>query len=163
MGYHAAMIAAVIRAATTDEARAVAELFLAVRHAMEHVAPTVHSDEETRLWMRETLFRETEVTVAVMDGAIAAMMASRPGWIDQLHVHPDFQNRGLGAALLRAAKASDHGAAGLQLWTFQANAGARRFYARHGFVEVEWTDGQGNEEKTPDVRLEWAFQPEPLQ
>lgn len=149
------MIAAVIREATSDEAPAVAELFLAVRRSMEHVAPTVHADEETRAWIAGRLFRETAVTVAIMDGALAAMMATRPGWIDQLHVHPRFQNRGLGAALVQTAKRSPAGSAGLQLWTFQANAGARRFYARHGFAEVEWTDGQRNEEKTPDVRLEW--------
>jgi len=32
---------------------------------------------------------------------------------------------------------------------------ARRFYGREGFVEVEHTDGAGNEEGEPDVRLEW--------
>jgi hypothetical protein len=44
---------------------------------------------------------------------------------------------------------------GFQLWTFQANTGARRFYARHSCREVEWTNGEHNEEKTPDVRLVW--------
>ena len=50
------------------------------------------------------------------------------------------------------AKAAGH----LTLWTFQANDGARRFYAREGFREVEFTDGAGNAEKLPDVRLEWT-------
>ena len=36
----------------------------------------------------------------------------------------------------------------IQLWTFQSNAGARRFYARHGFAEVEQTNGD-NEEQAP--------------
>ncbi len=150
------MIAAVIRAATTDEAPAVAELFLAVRRSMEHVAPAVHSDDETRLWVREKLFRDAAVTIAIMDGEIAAMMAMRPGWIDQLHVHPRFQGRGLGSALMQTAKRDERGVGGLQLWTFQGNDRARRFYARHGFVEVEMTDGLRNEEKTPDVRLAWT-------
>lgn len=149
------MIAAVIREATTDEAPAVAELFLAARHAMEDIVPTVHGDEETRAWMRETVFREDTVTIAIMDGRLAAMMATKPGWIDHLYVHPDFHNRGLGAALIQTARHSPHAANGLQLWTFQANTGARRFYARHGFTEIELTDGQGNEEKRPDVRLAW--------
>ena len=43
---------------------------------------------------------------------------------------------------------------GLQMWTFQANGGARRFYERHGFVVMEATDGD-NEERAPDVRNEW--------
>ena len=41
------------------------------------------------------------------------------------------------------------------LWTFQQNAGARRFYERHGLAAIEFTEGEGNEEKTPDVRYEW--------
>lgn len=149
------MIAAVIRAATTDEAPAVTEVFLAARHAMKGIVPMVHTDAETRVWMRETVFRQCAVTVAFMDGRLAAMMATRPGWIDHLYVHPGFHNRGLGAALVKTARHSPHAADGLQLWTFQANTGARRFYARHGFTEVELTDGQDNEEKTPDVRLAW--------
>jgi hypothetical protein len=44
---------------------------------------------------------------------------------------------------------------GLELWTFQANQGARRFYERHGFEAIELTDGSGNEERTPDVRYAW--------
>ena len=40
----------------------------------------------------------------------------------------------------------------LQLWAFQSNAGGRRFYERHGFAAVEFTDGAGNEERWPDVR-----------
>ena len=40
------------------------------------------------------------------------------------------------------------------LWTFVANAPARRFYAREGFVEVRRTGGE-NEEGLPDVLLKW--------
>ena len=36
----------------------------------------------------------------------------------------------------------------------QRNAGARRFYERNSFVAVEFTDGNGNEEREPDVRYE---------
>ena len=62
------------------------------------------------------------------------------------------RGRGVGKALLDTAKArSDR----LELWCFQANAGARRFYAREGLAEVERTDGAGNDEKLPDVRLVW--------
>ena len=59
---------------------------------------------------------------------------------------------GLGTRLLDRAKAERPD--GLDLWTFQANTGARRFYERHGFVEVARTDGD-NEEGAPDVRLAW--------
>jgi hypothetical protein len=45
--------------------------------------------------------------------------------------------------------------AGLELWVFQRNDAAREFYARHGFIELRRTDGSGNEEREPDVRLAW--------
>jgi hypothetical protein len=44
----------------------------------------------------------------------------------------------------------------LQLWTFVSNLGAQRFYLRHGFVEVERTDGAANEEHAPDILYEWS-------
>lgn len=47
---------------------------------------------------------------------------------------------------------------GLSLWTFQVNGPARRFYQRHGFTEVERTDGQRNHEREPDVRYVWQPQ-----
>jgi ribosomal protein S18 acetylase RimI-like enzyme len=43
----------------------------------------------------------------------------------------------------------------IRLYTFQANVAARRFYQRHGFREIEFSDGSANEERIPDVLLEW--------
>jgi len=45
---------------------------------------------------------------------------------------------------------------GLQLWTFASNAGAQRFYDRHGFVETRRTDGRDNEEGLPDILYVWS-------
>ena len=36
------------------------------------------------------------------------------------------------------------------------NTPARGFYTRHGLVELERTDGAGNEEKQPDIKMAWA-------
>ena len=58
--------------------------------------------------MRDTVFRQALVTIGIMEGRVAAMMATRPGWLDHLYVHPAFQRRGLGEALIKAAKRSDH-------------------------------------------------------
>lgn len=44
---------------------------------------------------------------------------------------------------------------GLQLWTFQSNRRAHRFYERHGFLPERWTDGATNRERAPDVRYGW--------
>jgi ribosomal protein S18 acetylase RimI-like enzyme len=73
--------------------------------------------------------------------------------LEHLYVHPDHQGRGIGSALLERAKARMPG--GFGLWVFQANIGARRFYERHGLRVVRLTDGEGNEEKTPDAQYEW--------
>ncbi len=73
--------------------------------------------------------------------------------IDQLYVAPDRLGEGIGRRLLDLAK---RGAAGrLELWTFQENEQARRFYERNGFVPTEAPDGSGNEEGEPDVRYTW--------
>ena len=58
----------------------------------------------------------------------------------------------IGHRLLRDAQKQE---TALELWTFQANEGAQRFYLREGFKEVERTDGQGNDEKLPDIRYRW--------
>ena len=69
--------------------------------------------------------------------------------IEHLYVQPAHQRRGVGAALLARARAVSPG--GLSLWCFVRNRPARAFYAREGFIEVEETDGSGNEEREPDL------------
>ena len=93
-----------------------------------------------------------EVWVADVDDEIVAMLVLEDDWVDQLYVDPDWTGRGLGTRLLDVAKAQRP--AGLDLWAFQSNTGARRFYERHGFTAVAMTDGD-NEEGAPDVRYRW--------
>jgi GNAT superfamily N-acetyltransferase len=86
-------------------------------------------------------------------GALAGIIAFRSDWIDQLYVLPEVQGRGVGSELLKVAKRAFDC---LQLWTFQRNLGARRFYEARGFELVEETDGARNEEKEPDARYLWV-------
>lgn len=72
--------------------------------------------------------------------------------IDALYLAPPARGRGLGRALVAEAMAAEPR---LVLWTFQANREARAFYARLGFTEIARTDGAGNDERLPDVQLEW--------
>ncbi len=98
------------------------------------------------------LIRDGEV-LTVRDWRGAQGFLAREGeMIHALYLRPRARGRGFGKALLDHAKA---GSPRLMLWSFQANAAARRFYAREGFSEVEETDGAGNDEKLPDVRLTW--------
>jgi GNAT superfamily N-acetyltransferase len=92
---------------------------------------------------------DCELWVAEDDGAITGILVLDGDFVDQLYVEPGLTGRGIGAALLAVAKRERPG--GLQLWTFQSNAGAQRFYERHGFVAMRRTDGRDNEERAPDV------------
>jgi GNAT superfamily N-acetyltransferase len=144
-----------LRRAGTSDAAAVADVFLASFHAT-YDFPLAHTDDEVRGWIRDRLIPDREVWVAEDDGRIVALLALSPGWIDQLYVAPDRLGAGIGSRLMAIAQGRQPE---LQLWTFQANARARRFYESHGFVAVEETAGD-NEEGQPDVRYEWR-QPRP--
>jgi GNAT superfamily N-acetyltransferase len=101
----------------------------------------------------ERVFTSCQVYGAFDGDILTGIIAFRTDWIDQLYVLPEPQVRGVGGELLQIAKrAFDR----LQLWTFQRNARARRFYEARGFVLVEQTDGAGNEEKEPDARYLWT-------
>lgn len=143
----------IIRLARSDEAREVAEVWLAARHAAVPQIPSpVHTDDEVRSWFSTDVFRsDQEVWVAEVHGRICALLVLGGSWIEQLYVHPRHVGHGLGSQLVEHAQSTR---SFLQLWTFQSNLGARRFYERHGFLPKETTDGD-NEERAPDLRFEW--------
>ncbi|MEI8019255.1 MAG: GNAT family N-acetyltransferase [Schlesneria sp.] len=62
-------------------------------------------------------------------------------WLEDMVVRPDRRGGGLGSRLLQIAieYARSHGFARITLLTDQLNAGAIRFYGRHGFIESEMT------------------------
>ncbi len=115
--------------------------------------PMVHSREETHAWMAGRLAADSEGWVAERDGRIVGYLVITGDWVDDLFLAPGETGHGIGTALLDLAKAQRPG--GVCLWVFESNQGARRFYRRHGFVELESTDGSGNEERAPDVRMAW--------
>ena len=126
------------------------------RAAFDHALPWLtglHTSEEDRWFYRERVFATCRVYGAFEGDVLTGIIAFRNEWIDQLYVLPDAQGRGVGTALVQVAKAAFDR---LQLWTFQRNARARRFYEARGFVLVEQTDGAGNEEKEPDARYLWT-------
>lgn len=99
------------------------------------------------------LIPENETWIAEIDGQPAAYVAFHPGWLEHLYVLPTFQGRGIGPVLM--AKALEDGTS-RDLWTFQKNARARKFYEDRGWTLVELTDGQGNREKEPDALYRWV-------
>ncbi len=143
----------VVRLAADDEAGAVADVWLRSRKAsVPAIPPPVHTDDAVRQWFAAVVLASREVWVVEADG-LAAIMVLDAGSIDQLYVDPDWTGRSFGSLLVDQAK--HRHPAGLDLWTFQSNHAARRFYERHGFVAVEMTDG-ANEEGAPDVRYQWT-------
>jgi ribosomal protein S18 acetylase RimI-like enzyme len=141
-----------IRTAGPGDADAVADVFIASFGTLTFL-PRLHTDEETRDFITNTVLPEQEVLVADLGGRVAGFVAMSEGMIEHLYVHPDLQRRGIGSALLERAKERMPG--GFQLWVFQANGPARRFYERHGLRVVRLTDGAGNEEQAPDALYEW--------
>jgi putative acetyltransferase len=111
----------------------------------------MHTAAQDSDFFRDRVFAECEIWGAV-DAAVIGIIAFRKGWIDQLYILPDRQGQGAGGALLAIAKAA-YG--DLQLWTFQRNAGARRFYEKHGFLATLETDGSRNDEREPDMLYRW--------
>ena len=67
-------------------------------------ARMAHSDADDLRHFRDVVATENEVWVAAASGAPVALMALRPGFIDQLYVDPSAQKLGVGTALLDHAK-----------------------------------------------------------
>jgi ribosomal protein S18 acetylase RimI-like enzyme len=142
-----------IRPVEPGDTEAVGDVFLAALAGMTYL-PELHTEEETRVFIRDVLLPKNEVWVAEDDGGrVIGFVGLGDDFVWHLWVLPEEQNRGVGTALLELAK--ERRLEGLQLWVFQRNVGARRFYERHGFALVELTDGSGNEEREPDARYAW--------
>ena len=119
-----------LRPAAPADLPSIAAVHLASRAgAGSAFPPGVHSDDETRAWVTGWDLTAYDVCVAVLDGRVVGTAL-----LDRvLAGHPD----------------------GIGLWVFESNRPARDFYARHGFVSLERTDGSANEERAPDIKLVW--------
>jgi ribosomal protein S18 acetylase RimI-like enzyme len=111
-----------------------------------------HSADEDLNYFQNNVFKACSLWGAFEKEILVGIIAFREGWIDQLHVLPHAQRRGIGTSLLRIAQRTFPK---LSLWTFQRNEQARSFYEAHGFAVINKTDGGGNEEQEPDVLYHW--------
>ncbi len=138
----------ILRPAAVEDAAAIAVVHrLAMRISLPFL-PELHTAEEDLAFVRDRLSATNTVWVSEVAGEVVGYIAFHEGWIDHLFIHPDHQGAGLGPALLDKALADG---TERKLWTFQKNARARAFYEARGFVVEMFTDGDGNEEKEPDV------------
>ncbi|HSS85904.1 MAG TPA: GNAT family N-acetyltransferase [Reyranella sp.] len=140
------------RQATLDDAGGIAAVFSSSLRLLTFL-PVLHTVEEDRRFIEHIILEECEVIVAEGGAGIVSFLARNGEEIRLLYSHPDFIGSGAGSLLLDAVKKSS--VVALELWCFQANARARRFYEERGFRAVRFTDGRDNEEKVPDVRYRW--------
>jgi GNAT superfamily N-acetyltransferase len=112
--------------------------------------PMLHTLEE---FITNVILKECEVTIAEDETGIVAFLARKGEEVRLLYTRPDRIGMGAGTQLIDASKGSGIGA--LELWCFQANTRARRFYEARGFNAIRFTDGADNEEQMPDVQYRW--------
>ena len=98
------------------------------------------------------ILKNNKVWVVELDDRPVAFLAINGEFIDQLYVHPDYQNQGIGKALLNFARQLSPGH--LWLYTLQINSNARMFYERNGFVAEKFGMSPPPENE-PDVEYHW--------
>ena len=141
-----------LRDATARDANAIAELYFASYRLLTFL-PMLHAIESYRWFIANRILKDCGVSVAEDNTGIVSFLARQGKEICLRSTRPDRIGRGAGAQLIETAKKS--GMAALELWCFQANARAGRFYEARGFRAIRFTDGADNEERTPDVRYRW--------
>jgi len=142
---------AVIRPAHEGDSDGVVSVHLSARKAAA-MPPGLHTDGDVRRWLDSRL-QSDEVWVAEVGGVVSGYARLTDDWLDDLYVAPLCARQGLGSTLLDVAKAQRPD--GFCLWVFETNEPARSFYARRGLVELERTDGSGNEEGAPALKMAW--------
>jgi len=144
-----------VRLGIAEDAPVLADLYSdARRAAIPQMPPAMHTDEEHRAYYARQL-GEDEVTVWVAETDVEPLgfAMCTPTFLDGLYVRSDLTGQGIGSLLLDVVEATHP--EGYELWVFESNTGAQRLYERRGLVVVERTDGAGNEEKAPDIRMAW--------
>ena len=111
----------------------------------------IHSFSDHKYFLNEILVKDNEIFIALMADKVAGIIAFNEMEINQLYIHNEFQNRGIGKMLLDIAKNKSKGI--LTLYTFEINKSAQKFYEKNGFRII----GRNfeNEEKLDDLKYEW--------
>jgi chorismate mutase/GNAT superfamily N-acetyltransferase len=137
-----------------EDHEALARLVTDARRAAVPMMPRpVHTPEEDRAWTALQLGGEREVWIVEVGEELVGYLMLEPGWLHSIYVRPDLTGRGIGTFLLDFVKSIRP--EGFGLWVFESNEGARRFYRRHGLVELRRTAGADNDERAPDIEMAW--------
>lgn len=143
-----------IRKATTDDLKALRELYLAleedgVRYQPEHFVIGERTDE-----FFQSVFdgENQDILVADIDGEalgfvhvvilqqkkVSCLKPQSVVYMQDLCVRENMRNNGIGALLVRAAKdyGKEHGVDFIRTQVFPGNVDGMRFYERNGFSEM---------------------------
>jgi chorismate mutase/GNAT superfamily N-acetyltransferase len=144
------------RSASPEDLPEIAEIFLTSRAgAFPEMPALVHTDDEVKAFVGswDLTAPHRELWVAETAGRLLGFAEVKGDWLDDLYVRPDATGRGIGSSLLDVAKSLRPD--GFCLWVFETNTRARAFYERRGLIVLERTDGSGNQEQAPDLRMAW--------
>ena len=141
-----------IRRATAQDVEQIVDVFERSFATLDFL-PKLHTHEENLAFLGGVVDRQ-DVWVAERDGRVAGFLALDGDDGTFFYVDPEAHGEGIGTALFEHAQRERP--QGFSFWAFQDNVKARHFYEKRGCVAVEFTDGAGNEEKTPDVRYRWT-------
>ncbi len=113
----------------------------------------IHSFEEDIEFIKNVLSKENTLKLAMdpKSEKVIGMIAFTKNTIAQLYIDVDCLNQGLGTKLLNLAK--EQAVDKLELFTFQRNKMARKFYEKNGFVEIG--RNYENELNLPDIKYCW--------
>ncbi|EIE48710.1 GNAT family N-acetyltransferase [Salipiger aestuarii] len=139
----------VLRCARSTDAGALGAMMTDAAPAWK---PRLHSGAEDIAHVG-TMIDRGWVTVATdPEGRRTGFIALEDGYVHALFIAPAHRRSGVGRALIDAARRAQPR---LDLWTFQSNTAARRFYESTGFVEIGRGDGSRNDEGLPDIHYRW--------
>lgn len=141
-----------VREAAANDAESIAETLGQAFKIDMPFLPILHTQEEDLEFTKNVMLKEYKVWVGTQHDKVVGFIAYDKSWVNQLYILTNHQGKGLGSKLLEKAK-SDHNE--LNLWTFQKNLKAIKFYEGKNFKIHKKTDGQKNEEKEPDIHYIW--------
>jgi GNAT superfamily N-acetyltransferase len=147
------LLRVIIGEASIADAKTIAAVHVAARQMAMPWLPALHTPDEVR-WYFKTMVLPLERVLVAREGVkVVGFISVNQAWLNHLYIAPNHWGVGLGSKLLDTVRADiDY----LQLWVFQRNTRARKFYSSRGFSEREMTNGHSNEEREPDVRMDWV-------
>lgn len=141
-----------LRHASAEDVTDLARIYVASRAEAMPWLPVLHTAAEDLEFFMGLVHSTKRMWVAESPEGIAGFCTVDENFLDQLYVHPSFQQQGIGSLLMEKARADlDY----LSLWVFQKNTGAQIFYQKRGFHCVLETDGENSEEREPDCIYSW--------